>query len=233
MGWGSTWNNNELRYSLRSFEKHLSGIGTLFIVADISGLPKWLNNFVHIICPDITNTPAINTCKKILKACNDKRVSKNFLLSNDDFFLLKDFEASTFPNYFRGDLLHNIQLDKNSTYQKSKIATAAILKRLGKQTRHFGVHCPMITNKLSFIKVISAFNIYNSVGYLTRSLYGNVLGLEAEEKKDCKLKIKLDGQELGEYVREKEFFSISDNSINRPLMEFFPALYPVKSRWEV
>jgi hypothetical protein len=38
LGWGSIWDNQEIKYSLRSFERHLKGIRNIFVVTDLSGM---------------------------------------------------------------------------------------------------------------------------------------------------------------------------------------------------
>ena len=41
LGTGSRWQDNELRYCLRSIEKNLSGVNEVVIVGE---KPKWLTN---------------------------------------------------------------------------------------------------------------------------------------------------------------------------------------------
>lgn len=234
LGWGSVWNNNELRYSLRSLEKHLTGVGNLYIVTDLSGMPNWIRkNVIHVACPDLTNIAAVNTAKKILRACELKTLSDNFLLSNDDFFLLDEFNAATFPNFYRGTLSEYYPNPKNTPYPKTKANTAILLKQLGYPNLHYGVHCPILINKRSFNSIIGSLKLNTETGYLTRSIYGNALRLPAEAIKDPKISGKLDPDELKKFTEGKRFFAIGDDAVNRPLMDFLHELYPDKSRWEI
>jgi hypothetical protein len=51
LGSGSRWGDNELRYSLRSVEKHLKGYNNVYLVGD---KPDWVRNVTHIPKQDIT-----------------------------------------------------------------------------------------------------------------------------------------------------------------------------------
>jgi len=109
----STWEDNELRYSLRSIEKYLSGVGQVFIIGDC---PDFLTNVIHIPATDEENREwkDRNIYRKLLIACNDVRISENFLFVNDDHYLTQPFEAGKFPFYYREpDMIKTITKVKN------------------------------------------------------------------------------------------------------------------------
>lgn len=222
LGWRSEWKNNELRYSLRSFEKYLSGIGKIFIVTDLSGLPKFLKDVIHIPYPDMSNNELDNTTKKVIRACTDERVSQKFLLSNDDFFLLKPFEASTFPYYYSGDLTDDVKLRGKVDYSESLINTKRVLETNGFETRNFELHCPMLFDKTKFVQYIAA-------GCFPRSVYGNVERLQAGKKQDYAIKLPLN---LTSPIEDNSVFTVSNGPVNGQMEILFEQLYPVKSRWE-
>lgn len=232
LGWGSSWDNNELKYSLRSFERNLSNMGNLFLVTDLSGVPSFLKGYVHLPCPDDTNLAAVNTYKKILKACLDPRVSEDFLLSNDDFYLNRKFDAATFPYYHRGDIMARWDriADKNSHYMVSKRITANVLKRRGYTTFHFGIHCPMLINKTKFLQLVSQFKWEQSRGYLTRCIYGNVWKMPVTFHRDTILNLPLNIP--GGSLDKHPFFSVRHGKVNEHMKQLFSNLYPNKSRWE-
>lgn len=234
LGWGSIWDNQELKYSLRSFERHLKGINNVVIVTDLSGLPKFLDNVIHLPCPDETNLAAVNTYKKILKACNDKRVSENFILSNDDFFLNQDFEAATFPYFHRGQILAGIDnlKNKNSHYAVSRRITASILTKQGFNTFHYGIHCPFLINKTKFLEMSTQFKFERVRGYLTRCIYGNMFGVGGEQRRDAKLNRKITAFRMKQILDQFEFFSVGERATGNELYKFFERRYPKPSQWE-
>lgn len=224
LGTGSCWEDNELRYSLRSFEKYLSDIGRVFIVSET--IPSWIQGVIQVNCPDVGNVPSTNTTVKILRACREG-LSDHFLLSNDDFFLLKPFRADHFPYFFRQDLLFNIhKLDKAHHYECRK-NTYLTLAKAGFQTRNFEVHCPMLFNTERFLKIMNRFPMD---GLLPRSIYGNVLKLHAEQKGDYIINLPLN---LPGPLDRASFFSVRFGPVNPEMKLFFELLYPQKSRWEL
>ena len=64
LGTGSKWQNNELRYSLRSLSK-ISGIGDVFIVGE---KPDWVRNVIHIPCKDVPFRKEYSIYTKIMAA---------------------------------------------------------------------------------------------------------------------------------------------------------------------
>jgi hypothetical protein len=233
LGWGSIWDNQEIKYSLRSFERHLKGINNVFIVTDLSGMPAFLDNVIHIPFPDDSNIKAINTFKKIQKACQDKRVSENFCLSNDDFFLNQDYQGE-FPFYHRGEIMAGFDRlkDKSSHYPVSRKITNALLQRKGFTSLHYGIHCPMMINKTKFLKMATMFPFERSKGYLTRCIYGNVFKVGGEQRRDVKLNGKRPAWQIKKIVDQFEFYSISERATGPELYKFMERKYPTPSRWE-
>lgn len=224
LGTGSKWDDNELRYSLRSFEKYLSGFGDVFIVGEC---PGWITGVVHIPCPDIRMIGASNATNKILTACLDRRLSNNFLLSNDDFFLLKPVEAIRFPYYCRNDLMFRIEKLGNTTYARSRKKTFEYLTKNGYGTRSFEVHCPMVMNKFNFCDTMNRVDWEN--GHLCRSIYGNVMNIPATKRGDYIVNLPLN---LSSPIEQNQFFSIRDEMVNSYMIQLFEELYPNPSKFE-
>src|SRR6187431_2538921 len=89
LGKGSRHNDLELVYCLRSIEKHLKGVGNVFIVGES---PERVKNCMHVSVKDSPNNwdRAKNIYRKIRRCCSLPDLSDNFLFMNDDHFLLSD-----------------------------------------------------------------------------------------------------------------------------------------------
>lgn len=99
---GRFTNNDELRYSLRSVEKHLPWINNIYIVTD-SQCPDWLNinhpgihliDHAEIMPADILpcfNAPVIEYYLHKIPG-----LQEHFLFANDDMFVNSDLT----PDYF-------------------------------------------------------------------------------------------------------------------------------------
>jgi hypothetical protein len=101
---GRTVSNDELKYSLRSVEKHLPWIRKIFIVTD-QQIPAWLNisnSKIQII--DHTNIlpkeslPCYNSVVLEYFLYRIPSLSEHFLYANDDMF----FNANLLPSFFFG-----------------------------------------------------------------------------------------------------------------------------------
>jgi hypothetical protein len=100
VGNGSTWKNNELRYSIRSAIKHLKGIGNVWVVGV---KPAWLD-VKHIPANDSGRTATESVYLKLKKAIAHPEISEDFLFFNDDYYLLKNAPANKFPFYYKDEL---------------------------------------------------------------------------------------------------------------------------------
>lgn len=231
LGSGSKWDNNEIRYSLRSVEKHLKGIGSLFIVGFD---PGFLKGHIHIRMADIHGENANrNILEKTLAACKDERVSNTFYASSDDIFLLKDFQASTFPRYHRNDLMSTIKKMKTTSgYRITLSNTHTVLSQKKLPTINFNIHAPFLYDKKKFPDVVSQYPMDVHYGYGVKSLYANTLKLDGEYLPDCKIDEVLTYQQIFEKIKKRPLFSIGDKGINKDMKSILYDLYPNPSRWE-
>src|SRR4051812_29778761 len=101
VGPGSLWDDIELRYSLRSIEKHISGVKDIWIVGV---LPSFVKNVRYISFPDEHKCKETNIYRKVLRACQESDITDDFLFFNDDHFMLQDYVADQYPFYQKGDL---------------------------------------------------------------------------------------------------------------------------------
>lgn len=173
IGSGSNRNNMELRYSLRALEKHGQNIDRVFIVGN---KPEFLRNVEYLWVDDKYEwwRNAFEKTKAAIKA----GISDEFLLMNDDFFMLEDFDAEKYPYFYRG------QLPETSTRQYIDVLlnTRKILKAEGKTTKHFGVHCPMRIVGKQYLELEK----YINAPFSPRCMYGNLFVKNARNVEDCK-----------------------------------------------
>lgn len=96
LGKGSLVDNEEIKYSLRSLERHMEDMGNVYIIGEKVGFLKGVN---FIDCADVEDESWKNVHKKILLACNTEEISSDFLLMNDDFFAFDSFKGAELPFY--------------------------------------------------------------------------------------------------------------------------------------
>lgn len=225
LGHGSKWNNNELKYSLRSVEKHLSNVGRVYLVGNA---PEFISGVIAIPFKE-TSHKLENIINKTLAACNHPDISENFLCFYDDHFLNSDFDADNFPHFYKGTLAEHATIAKGN-YKKLILNTEKELSRRNQKTFSYNVHCPQPINKEHY-KSLDGYMYGRNV--LMKSIYGNtVFPKESEYHQDFKIFKKQSAQEYIWQLKQAKFFSISDKALCNGLYELFNILYPKPSKYE-
>jgi hypothetical protein len=219
----STQRNLELRYCLRSIEKHLSGVGNIFIIGH---MPDWVTGCIHIPFEEDPRNRFRdrNIMNKMLAACKDERVSDDFLMVHDDHFLLADYEAGRFPYYHMGPMNEG-----QGQYGKTKANTKALIG----QTKNFDCHCPILFNKQQFKISMGALDWSVWYGYLLKTLYCHIYGIEGEYAEDMKIRMPLTAESIKYMLHSRKWFSIGDRCWTEGGMkEVLQMLYPTPSKYE-
>jgi len=227
-----TKNNTELIYALRSLEKNLNGFGDVFIVGEKISSLKGLN---YIKVKDDTGSQfkERNIYRKILAACNDERVSDDFIFTNDDIILTKQFDVNNLPFYHKGELIDTMA--KNSgDYRKSLNHSRKYLMKMANTTLDYDTHFPIVYNKKDFATFVcnDDLNWNQPYGYVIKSLYANQASVKGEYIEDCKIKEKLSYDELKQKISGRSFFSTSDGVINEGMIKLLNETYQQKSKYE-
>lgn len=226
----SLWNDTEIRYSLRSIEKHLHNYGELFIIGD---KPKGITNYIHI--PFVDDTRRVykerNIYLKVMEAVNDTRVTEDFLFVNDDHFLNSDYDADKFPYYY-GDW--PVRTDM---YKQTISNTLPYIEDDGLDNACFyDVHCPMLFNKTLFVFLVSTLIDWNvKAGYCMKSLYANLILLfnRKEYYPDLKIKTIERPYDFMNLIKDRLWFSTDDQMRDNSMEALLKNIYPNKSKWEI
>lgn len=183
LGSKSRWQNNEIRFSLRSVEKHLRGVLDVWIVGE---RPDFLININHIPANDQHDVPDRNIMEKIKKACDHPEISDPFLFFNDDHFLLSDFQAEEFPYYYDATIWDKIAKRGYDGYGQRMQNTMKHLQSNGKPIKNFDIHTPILYHKQKFLDTVTNVDWEKKNGFVIKSLYCNMLEIEGTYMKDCK-----------------------------------------------
>lgn len=222
LGHGSKHSDSELRYSIRSVVKHVKNMRRIIIVG---ACPQFIKGVIHLPCKDTEPIPDLNIRNKILAACNSDVVSEDFLFMNDDHFLLKQYDATKFPNYHKGDLKESIEPRSQDSYRIRLTNTYNQLKKKGLGTLNFDTHTPIIYNKKKFIQMTKMFDWTVFEGLVIKSLYGNVNELESELMRDFKI------NSPSQIKDETRIFSTFP-AIGKDMQKYFQDTYSKPSEFE-
>lgn len=250
LGTGSKWHNNELRYSLRSLEKFGRNIGMVFIVGicpeflkyatirnyDLGGFDIVEEGVGYIPCQDVCGHER-NIHEKIKLACQDERISENFLLWDDDFFLTEETDLENYPYYHQtslGDRISTYAI-KNNGYCISLRNTEDFLRINNRPTIDFNLHRPIIYNKQKYLDVMEKADWAIGNGYAIESLYCNYYEIPFTNETlttDLKFLDEVSMEEINKQLTGRHIFSISDRALFPPMIAYLKMNYFEKSRWE-
>ena len=230
IGTGSKWQNNELRYSLRSLSK-ISGIGDVFIVGE---KPDWVQNVIHIPCKDVPFRKEYSIYTKIMAAVNDDRVSNCFLFMNDDHFCLQDIDVTEIENYASGTLEDEYNR-RHGHYKSACKNTIEFLERFEwmfiENWPYCDVHTPILYWK-HFWRGIRAV-VYPNKEYVLKSLYAGCASIKTVEITDLKINKPMPYGEIMAKLAGRKFFSIGDYGVCPDMKRVLNELYPKKSKYEI
>lgn len=238
LGSGSAWNNNEIRYSLRSIERNGIGVGKIFIVGE---LPNFLSKgIIHIKAEDIFNPNQNadgNIATKVLAACADDRLSDDFLFINDDHLILKPINLADVPAFHKGDMNTFPESTWTLNFWRGRLKrTMEILNEKGLTAYHFDCHTPILFNKKKFPKIMSSFTYKEGIGLTMKSLYGNSVysnsGVLLTTEKKTVFKYYTIAQ-LNSRLSECGFMSFNDLGLNSALKLWLDEQFPQPSEWEL
>jgi hypothetical protein len=185
LGTGSRWQDNEIRYSLRSAQKNFPHRR----VVVVGEHPSWMCNIKHIGCKDHYGDKKLkNSIYKLATALRDPHLSQQFVLMNDDFFFMKPVDIV--EPACKG--LLSTTLGKHPTrdgyyYMAMKAAYIRLLDYGIAQPKDFGMHVPIMLDKAKARKTMELFGGAGH-GYLFRTMYGNLWHDDAPRMVDKKLK---------------------------------------------
>lgn len=215
-----TESNEELRYSLRSLKNFPHGKVWFY-----GGCPKGLKPDYHIEVNQDQPTKWQNIFKMFKMVCNNEKITEDFWLFNDDFFVMKPVKDG--PNWFEGDLYKRIVTleDKHNgitPYSQQLRYTASDLEGMGCTTINYALHVPM---KINRIKGKELSNIID--GPMIRCYYGNYFNIGGTNHCD----VKIDSKE--KLYKDDEYLSTNDKSFIGAVGKQIKNIFNQKCKYEL
>jgi hypothetical protein len=218
--------NEELRYSIRSVVESFPD-SNIWVVG---GKPSWYSGN-HINIKQVL-TKYRNAIQNLNAICNSNEISEEFVLMNDDFYIVKNI--NTIKTYHGGLLLDKINLyqkiNSNSNYTRKLAATYKKIKSLNIDSPlDYELHVPMIMEKKKLKQILQ-----NNDQFLWRSIYGNVFGVGGEQMEDVKVYTK-GPLVLKSYNLKKDehiYLSSADTSFDIILNNILKKQFTEKTKYE-
>lgn len=200
---------DELRYCLRSIEKYLRNVGVIHIITT-DDLPEFKDIYL-LSHPDEhkSGRKEWNIINKIRRNAMGR-----FLFMNDDHYLLSEYDANTFPNYYSGTIFDKLKICSTGNPYYHTISNTA--RSIGQYAKYFDIHCPMLMDA-RIINAIAWPDV--NYGYCFKSVYASHAKVEGIEYHDYK----------GTLPANRKWFSTHDNCG----LEMLQTSFPNKSKYEI
>lgn len=213
----------ELKYSLRSVEKNFP-IGRVWFVG---GQPEGLEPDIRIPHVQVGNSKWEMIRSSMWKAVNDERLSEDFFLFNDDFFVMEPVDTDSFRNFVDGTLERRIdELHSESgmnAYTRTLFKLEQELKTMHEPTMNYDVHLPMLLNKEQVRSTL-----YKCSSPQMRSAIGNINRLPFVIHPDVKV------YDLESVPVNETYLSTNDDTFKKGNVgKYIRETFTKKSRFEV
>jgi hypothetical protein len=217
--------NEELRYSIRSVLLSFPEAK----VWVVGGKPKWYSgNHVFLEQNDNKYANAVNNLKAV---CNTSDISDNFILMNDDFFIIKKIE--TIEQFYNGLLSEKIdkftKITGSSMYIRKLITTNNKLNKLGfTKPLDYELHVPMPMHKAGLLYILNQYP-----ECLWRSMYGNLFNVGGSQMEDVKVyKNKRHAARSAQITKNSIYLSTEDTGLTIMVDNIFKELLTNPSPYE-
>ena len=217
--------NEELRYSIRSVLNSFPEAKVWLV----GGKPEWYSG--HCVPVEQNSNKYANALKNLKSLCEHPEISDNFVLMNDDFFIIK--KINSVDQFYNGLLSDKIdrftQITGSSMYIKKLITTNKKLIDLGiKNPIDYELHTPMPMNKTGLLDVIEKYP-----ECLWRSMFGNLYNVGGTQMDDVKIYVnKRHLARSNEITDNSIYMSTEDTSLNVMLDKMLRQMLPDPSIYE-
>jgi hypothetical protein len=226
-----TYPSQDLLYSVRSIAENLPHNKVFFA----GGFTNWAKDIIYIPTVQNGKTKWHNQVININTACRWELVSDDFILMNDDFYLMRPIDKV--KNYHNGHIQRRIDTLADNGYRRSLEETRDWLKAKGiANPLSYELHIPMIINKQDKLELHRKYNIPSHLQQ--RSIYGNMCAIEAEYlEEDVKVyrgdeTNRIGGLERATEMRDTEWVSITDKYMTTDGFRDIKRRFKNKCRYE-
>lgn len=213
--------NEELRYSLRSVDANMP-YKRVWI---FGGCPTNIVPDVRVRVAQTGKTKWDRVRNMYKMVCENKEITDNFIMFNDDFFVMKPTDH--LDSMYRCSLEQHIKiLETRGPTEYSRLLRAC-LDELGPRAASFELHVPCIFNKKDLQRILDYYPNLHCV----RTLYGNLGEFGSIEHRDVKI---FNTHPDFDY-KNSRFLSTDDSvvNINNDIWRWFWKTLDKKSRFEI
>ena len=228
LGKGSQWQNNELRYSIRSFVQNFTDLRHIVIIGQY---PSFLDGVLHIsVEDDYTVAKDERMLRKLLAACRDFWVTDPFIFALDDIFLLKPVGMKELTGWHFGDI--PAEPVSGKPWESSCLRTRTYLEQNGLKYKNFDLaHSPQPMNKEKILKWVTGVD---PTGKTVSSLVLNSLKVKGKDARPFHelIREQLNTEGITKRLAGKTSFNVNDFALTTDMKRFLDTTFPDPTRAE-
>ena len=236
--------NETLKYSLRSVDKHASGVDDVIVVGYP---PAWLK-CKTLAVEDMSHGVYLgkhwNILNCIVQAVRHFGLKGEFMYSSDDHFLLKDTDFDKWPHWKCGELYTEEEYERRnghpaSSWQRSIVETRKLYDKVGATPLKSSCHANTRLNADYSEEVLELANDnkgMSNYGFeptclftLASMLHGDKIEFETYNDGKCKT---ADDIHRWAGLGKVTMTLAHGAEVNRNVVNWMKKTYPQKSRWE-
>ncbi len=222
VGTESRWADNELRFTLRSIEKNLTGYCKVYIVG---WCPPWVQNVVHIKKDDRAGKKQFSIYSKTKAAFEHPECSDSILFWNDDHFLMGSMDVKDFRYWYDGTIDEWGQ--KAIGNYKGAIQNTAGIKGINRF--YTDIHTPIIYQRAKFMALDQ---LDWSKEYVIKTAYTmNEMG-NFEYLPDLKVNKAMPYEQWVGKIEGRKWLSIGPYGVCAGLVQLLTEHFPKRSKYE-
>lgn len=224
-------NHLDLRYCLRSIEANVKNYRDVWIIGE---LPSWIQNVKNIPYSDADHPKwkEKNIKDKLTAASMNRQITDDFLMFNDDHFILSEIDATNYPYYNKGKIMDSVK-GNIGPYRKTMHHTYNFCIRRGFPADNVDTHCPIIYNKEKFLQSFNNVDFLTPWGYGIKTIYCVVNRIKSEYMEDCKFRAKTKYDEVVSRSEGRHVISSYDGALEHGVGQYLDELFPNKSNFEI
>lgn len=221
--------DQELRFALRSIEKHLKNYNNIWLAG--TSKPDWLTGVNFVKVKDDRGGKQMNIHDAIKAVFNQPGCAENLIFWADDNAVIQDVDALKFPVVATENNM--IDYDQNGKWWYRTLKTTGdLLKSHGFPTLSYEAHTPVVFNKEKYLQLDQEFNFYGyPVGLCYISMYYNRYRIPATHKQ-ANVKATFQGKADKAALVGKTFIGYNNGGVEGGVLDILRERFPMPSKYE-
>lgn len=222
-------------YSLRSLEKHATGVRDVWIIG--SRLPDWMDpGSVRFL--DVPDDPKSiswkNVWNKMRAAAREPEISDRFACMMDDIMLTLPVHLPDFPALKKTWGFPACGSSVSDRWTASQAATLRALRECGFRGTpgNFENHAPLIVRKAWIMSMDLSTWDDSPLFVQWRTMYCNLHGIKGKPARDMKCLRLWGSDSIDRFIKSAGYFSMCNENLGNGVEEWLEREFPGKSRWE-